>query len=93
MKKGSMIYWIVGLCAFVALMLSGTIWLLNLIEVSWGFLGTLEYITHLVLVIAVFLSGWVWLSGTSMNKTLKIVLQVLFIIFAVLAIAGIIRAF
>jgi len=88
MKKYSGVFWVIGLCAFVALMCSGIAWLLGLIGVTAGFLGTLKMIAGIVLTITAVISGWVWLSSCSLNKTFKTVLQVLFVIFAVLAILG-----
>lgn len=88
MKKYSGIFWIVGLCAFVALMCSGFVWLLGLIGVSWGFLGTLQMLANIVLTVTAVIAGWLWISSCGFNKTLRLVLQILFIIFAVLAICG-----
>ncbi len=90
MKKSSGLFWIIGLCSFVAFMCSGFAWLLGAVGISWGFLATLEMLAYLVLSIAAFFAGWVWLCSVKMNKTLKIVLKVLFIIFAVLSICGVI---
>ena len=88
MKKYTSVFWIIGLCAFIALMCSGVAWLLGIIGVTAGFLGKIQMIASIILTITAVLAGWAWLSSCKFNKTLKIVLQVLFIVFAVLAILG-----
>ena len=85
------LFWIVGLCAFVALMASGFAWLLGVIDVSWGFLGTLKWLASLGLSICAFLAGWVWLCSSVKAGTFRTVLQVLFVIFAVLAVFGVVN--
>jgi hypothetical protein len=78
-------------CAFVALMASGFSWLLNdVIKLGWGFLDTVEWIADLGVSICAFLAGWVWLCTSTKPGTFRIVLQVFFVIFAVLAIFGIV---
>lgn len=89
MKKYSGLFVIIGLCAFVALMASGFIWLLGLLGVVAPFLGTLGYIANIILVVIAAFSGWLWISTAKMNHTLKIILEVLFIIFAIMAICGV----
>ncbi len=88
MKKYSGVFWVVGLCAFVALFCSGLSWLLGVFGATWSFLGTLRNIANIILTVTAVIAGWLWLSSTKMNKTLKIVLQVFFVIFAILAICG-----
>ena len=90
MAKYKTFYWVMGLCAFVALMASGFAWLLGVIGVSWGFLGTLNWLATLGLSICAFLAGWVWLCSFK-KSTFRTVLQVLFVIFAVLAVFGVIN--
>ncbi|MGM9970440.1 MAG: hypothetical protein ACI35S_08610 [Anaeroplasma sp.] len=89
MKKYNGLFWLIGLCAFVAFMLSGIIWLIGLIGISWSLLSTLESVANIVLIVCTFLAGWVWLSSVKVNKKFKLVLQILFIIFAVLSICGV----
>ena len=86
MKKNSALFFIIGLCAFVSFMCSGTIWLFDLLKISWAFLSTLRLVANTVLIVSAFVAGFVWLSSLKINKTFKIVLQVIFIIFAVLTI-------
>ena len=87
------IFWVIGLVAFVSLMLGGTIFLLSLADINSGVFNTLQQICHLFLFICAGIAGLVWLMNVKWNKTVKIVFMVLFIIFFVLAIAGVIRAF
>ena len=89
MKKYGTLLWIIGLFAFISLMVSGTIWIFNVCRISWDFLGKLKMVANLILIVCAVVAGWLWLSDTKMNKTLKIVLEVLFIIFAVLAVCGV----
>lgn len=88
MKKYSGIFWLIGLCAFIAFMCSGFIWLLGVMKVQWSLLSTIKYVANLVLTFAAFLAGWIWLSSIK-NQTLRTVLQVLFVIFAVLSVCGV----
>ncbi|MGM9970994.1 MAG: hypothetical protein ACI35W_01120 [Anaeroplasmataceae bacterium] len=87
-STGHVLITIIGFCAFVALMCSGFSWLLSLINSNLGFLGTLEKIAGIVLSVCAALAGWFWISSSSMNKTLKLVLEIFFVIFAILAILG-----
>ena len=87
------LFWVVGLVAFVSLMLGGTIFLLNLAKISDGVLNTLSSICHIFLFICAGVAGFVWLLNVKWNKTVKVVFMVLFIIFFVLAIVGVVRAF
>lgn len=91
MGKYKTFYWVMGFCAFVALMASGFAWLLGVIGVSWGFLETLQWLASLVMSVCVFLAGWVWLCTSVKPGTFRIVLQVLFVIFAVLAVFGVVN--
>ena len=87
------ILWIVGLVAFVSLMLGGTIFLLGLVGIDSRVLNTLNHICHIFLFICAGIAGFIWLDNVKWNKTVKIVFMVLFIIFFVLAIVGVVRAF
>lgn len=87
------LFWVVGLVAFISLMLGGTIFLLNLAKISDGVLNTLSSICHIFLFICAGVAGFVWLLNVKWNKTVKVVFMVLFIIFFVLAIVGAVRAF
>jgi len=87
------LFWVVGLVAFVSLMLGGTIFLLNLCGVDGGVLNKLNHICHIFLFICAGIAGFIWLDNVKWNKTVKIVFMVLFIIFFVLAIVGVVRAF
>ncbi len=89
MKKYSSLLWIIGLFAFISLMVSGTIWIFNVCHASWAVLGKIKMVSDLILIVAAVFAGWLWLIDTKMNKTLKLVLQVLFVIFAILAICGV----
>ncbi len=91
MGKYKTFYWVMGFCAFVSLMASGFAWLLGVIGVSWGFLGTLNWLASLVMSVCVFLAGWVWLCTSVKAGTFRTVLQVLFVIFAVLAVFGVVN--
>lgn len=88
MKKYSGIFWIIGLCAFVAFMCSGLVWFLELIKVSWAFLSTIKSYANLILMISAFIAGWLWLSTSIKNKNVRLVLQIIFIIFLVLSLCG-----
>ena len=87
------LFWIVGLVAFVSLMLGGTIFLLGLAKIEGGVLNTLSSICHIFLFVCAGVAGFVWLLNVKWNKTVKVVFMVLFIIFFVLAIVGAVRAF
>ena len=87
------LFWIVGLIAFVSLMLGGTIFFLWLAEISSSVLNTLQTICHILLFVCAGIAGLVWLLNVNWNKTVKVVFVVLFIIFFVLAIVGVVRAF
>ncbi len=89
MKKYSGLLWIIGLFAFISLMVSGTIWIFNVCGGHWAVLGKIKMVSDLILIVAGVIAGWLWLVDAKMNKTLKIVLQVLFVIFAILAICGV----
>ena len=87
------LFWVVGLVAFISLMLGGTIFLLKLADIDSGVLDTLSGICHIFLFICAGVAGFVWLLNVKWNKTVKVVFMVLFIIFFVLAIVGAVRAF
>ena len=89
-KKSNKInlFWIVGLCSFIALMCSGASWLLSFLNLASGIIGTLQSVATIILSVVSLLCGWTWLSNTKMNKNLKLVLQILFLVFAVLSIMG-----
>lgn len=89
MKKYSGLFWIIGLCAFTAFMCSGFIWVFDLVKINWALLGTIKKVANTVLIVSAFLAGWVWLSSIKLNKTFKLVLQIIFVIFAVLSICGV----
>ena len=82
------LFWIVGLCAFVALMCSGVSWVLGFLNLASGIVGTLKMVATIILSVVSLLCGWVWLTNAKMNKNLKLVLQILFLVFAVLSIVG-----
>ena len=87
------LFWIVGLIAFISLMLGGTIFLLGLTGINSDVLNKLSQICHIFLFICAGVAGFIWLDNVKWNKTVKIVFMVLFIIFFVLAIVGVVRAF
>lgn len=87
------IFWIVGLVAFISLMLGGTIFLLGLLKISGGVLTTLSNICHILLFVCAGVAGFIWLNNVNWNKTVKLVFIILFIVFFALAIAGVVRAF
>ena len=89
MKKSGL-FWLIGLCAFVSLMLAGIIWFIGLCGGHWSALGKIKMVSDLILIVCAVVAGYLWLSDTKMNKTLKIVLIVLFILFAILAVCGVI---
>jgi hypothetical protein len=87
-SKSLNLFWLVGLCAFVALMCSGVSWLLSLINATLPLIGTLRFVANIILSVVSLLCGWVWLASSKMNKKLKLVLQILFLVFAILSIVG-----
>ncbi len=87
------LFWIVGLVAFISLMLGGTIFFLQLANISGGILNTLQSICHIFLIVCAAIAGFIWLTNVRWNKTVKVVFMVLFIIFAVLALVGVVKAF
>ena len=93
MKKTVTFESIIGFLCFIALMLAGTAWLFGLIDAdgvknvcSW-----LKNIAIFILIGCALLFGFLWLYNIKINKTLKIVLMVFFILFAVLAVIGVVR--
>lgn len=89
-KKYNGLFWVIGLCAFVALMCSGFSWILGLCGITGGIFNTIKNVANIVLIVVAVASGWIWISSAKMNKTLKLVLEIFFIIFAVLAVLGVI---
>lgn len=87
MKKGGLI-WFVGLLAFIALFAAGLAWCLHWIPQIAGPLNTVKMVASIILTVIALVFGWIWLSETKINKTAKLVLQILFVIFAALAIIG-----
>ncbi|MCR5231994.1 MAG: hypothetical protein K6B64_05035 [Acholeplasmatales bacterium] len=87
MKKGGLM-WFVGLLAFVALFAAGLAWCLHWIPGIAGPLGTVKMVACIILTVIALVFGWMWLSSAKLNKKFKLVLQILFVIFAVLAIIG-----
>ena len=87
------LFWIVGLVAFISLMLGGTIFFLSLADIGSNVLNTLQNICHILLFVCAGIAGFVWLLNVKWNKTVKVVFIVLFIVFFVLAIVGVVRAF
>ena len=75
------LFWIVGLCAFVALMCSGISWLLGLIEIGSNLVNTLKMVANIILSVVSLLCGWTWLASSKMNKKLKKYLFIRFIYF------------
>ena len=65
------LFWIIGLIAFVSLMLGGTIFLLGLLNISGGVLDTLKYICHILLIVCAVIAGFIWLINAKWNKTVK----------------------
>ena len=84
---------IIGFLCFIALMLAGSVWLLKFIPGNQleGTLTWLKNIATFILIACALVFGFLWLRDADMNKTLRIVLMTLFILFAVLAIVGVIR--
>lgn len=90
MKKGDTLFWLIGLLAFLAVLLGGTVWILNLAHADLGGLAsTLNQLVSLALFICAVIAGFIWVSSTKWNKTVKIVFEVLFIVFAILAVLGV----
>ena len=85
MGKYKTFYWVVGFCAFLALMCSGVAWILGLCHIPAELLKNIRWIAKIVLSVCAFLAGWVWLITSVKPGTFRIVLQVLFVIFAILA--------
>ncbi len=84
---------IIGFLCFIALMLAGTVWLLGFIPGTAleATLRWLKNISVLILIGCALVFGFLWLYESRMNKTLRIVLMVFFVLFAVLAVVGVIR--
>lgn len=84
---------IIGFLCFIALMLAGTVWLLGFIPGTAleSTLRWLKNISVLILIGCALVFGFLWLYESRMNKTLRIVLMVFFVLFAVLAVVGVIR--
>ena len=83
---------LIGFLCFIALMLSGSAWLLTKINAN-DLANAIKYLHNISMFILIgcgIVSGFLWLYNAKMNKTLRIVLMVFFITFAVLAIFGVI---
>lgn len=89
MKKYSGVFWVIGLCAFLAFMSSGLIWILDICGVSWHLLPRIKQISGLILNISAFLAGWLWVSSSIKNKNVRLVFQIIFVVFFILAICGV----
>ena len=87
MKKGGLV-WFVGLLAFIVVFAAGFAFFFRWFPQFSDALNTIKMVASIVLTVIALVFGWLWLKDTKMNKTLKIVLEVLFIVFAVLAILG-----
>ncbi len=93
MKKSVTFETILGFLCFLALMLAGFAWLFGLINAD-GVRNVCKYLKNVamfILIACALIFGFLWLYNTSMNKTLKIVLMVFFILFAVLAVFGVVN--
>ena len=93
MKKSVTFETILGFLCFLALMLAGFAWLFGLIDAA-GVRNVCTYLKNVamfILIACALIFGFLWLYNTSMNKTLKIVLMVFFILFAVLAVFGVVN--
>jgi len=93
MKKSVTFETILGFLCFLALMLAGFAWLFGLIDAD-GVRKVCTYLKNVamfILIACALIFGFLWLYNTSMNKTLKIVLMVFFILFAVLAVFGVVN--
>lgn len=93
MKKSVTFETVIGFLCFIALMLAGTAWLFGLINAD-GIKNVclwLKNIAMFILIACGLVFGFLWLHGAKMNQTLKIVLMVFFILFAVLAVIGVVR--
>ncbi len=93
MKKSVTFETILGFLCFLALMLAGFAWLFGLIDAD-GVRKVCQYLKNVamfILIACALIFGFLWLYNTSMNKTLKIVLMVFFILFAVLAVFGVVN--
>lgn len=90
-KRGnSLLFWIIGLCSFISFMVTGILWIVQLIPgATIPYLAQIKSVSNLILLIAAFAAGWVWLVSCRMNRKLKLVLKIMFCVFAVLAILGI----
>ena len=86
--KSGGLFWLIGLCAFVALMCSGVAWLLGIAGITGGILSLLSQIAGIIITVCALFAGWVWLRGCSLGRVFKLILQILFIVFAVMAIFG-----
>ncbi len=78
-----------GFCAFFALIISGILYIINLIlnlfDTSTN-LGILGQIASIFLVVSVILSGWQFKNTTSWGR--KVGWTVVFWVFAILALVG-----
>ena len=89
-SNNSLLFWIIGLCSFISFMVTGILWLVQLIPgATIPYLAQIKNVSNLILLIAAFAAGWIWLCSCKMNKKLKLVLKITFCAFAVLAAIGI----
>ena len=89
MKKNTLAWW-VGFLAFIILFAAGIAWCLHWIPAVAGVFGSIKMIASIVLTVIALVFGWTWLRTTIKNKTALLVLSILFVVFAALAILGLI---
>ena len=83
------LFYIVGLCAFVALICAGTNWIFHLAGLHSEIVSFIGHLASIALIVCAFIAGLVWIMNVKWNKTVRIVFTVLFIVFGVLAILGV----
>ena len=85
MKKGDTLFWLIGLLAFLAVLLGGTVWVLGLAKCPTDITEKVKFVVDIALFVCAVIAGFIWISSTKWNKTVKIVFEVLFIVFAIFA--------
>ena len=77
MKKGDTLFWLIGILAFFAVILGGTVWIMGLAKAPdlAGLIGTLNKLVGLALFICAVIAGFIWVSSNKWIKLLRLYLK------------------
>ncbi|MCI5582856.1 MAG: hypothetical protein MR357_04000 [Anaeroplasma sp.] len=87
MKKYTGIFWVIGLCAVIAVLCTGAEWILNQFNGTLPLLTKIAYYAKLVLYVLPCIVGLFWILSIK-NKTVRIIVLIFYIAFFILSIFG-----